>query len=133
MILYHGSQTSRIKILEPRKDPRTKKTGVFLSDVREVTEPAAILRHRHKADIQVWTENGKFVRGEITASPDLLLPRGTIYAVDVRSDDTNLVKLPDGVYLYLTYVWVVDSQPITLEEVKSRWSIVNPLQEVGNG
>lgn len=78
---YHGSPTNNIKELEPRLDPRTGTTGLFIAKHREHAAVHALLPSNTKASINHVTKDGKFVSGHISAEKDPL-PKGYIYEVD---------------------------------------------------
>ena len=77
---FHGSPTEGITKLEPRLDPRTGNTALFVKKDPESAMIYALLSNRARSNVSSTTKDGKFVNGHVQYRGDLL-DKGWLYEV----------------------------------------------------
>ncbi|MBS3168568.1 hypothetical protein J4216_05555 [Candidatus Woesearchaeota archaeon] len=118
---YHGSQVEGIKILKPKKDPRTKINGIFISDLPYGPMLHSLLKNRSTSNVNYTTKNKRFIKGRVITKHELN-KEGYLYKIKPNKKDLTIDK--EG-KLYLTKPIKVEScKKITKKDVlKLGWKI----------
>jgi hypothetical protein len=120
-ILYHGSPTPNIKILEPKLDKRLNIKGIFVSKNKYAPMAHALMPERYNTNLNYTTKNNKFINGTIDSKVSLN-EKGYLYTIELNNP-SDLIKVKDN-YI-LTKPASVRSSEIILKSdlIKLGWKI----------